>query len=211
MSDSIETARKQNSVGVESEKAQAHAEGVTASVEDAPETISIKEYVDRRFAQQDAKNGQARAETQKDLEKVRAGNAELNAKMDTGFAKLRAEMDARFAELRAENVELRAEFVELRAEMDARFAELRAGNAELRAGNVELRAEMDTRFVELRAEMDTRFAELHAKVDTGFAELRLEMQTGFAENKASQLHQLRWIVGAIFAAGSLIIAAGFFT
>ena len=186
MSDSIETARKQNSVGVESEKAQAHAEGVTASVEDAPETISIKEYVDRRFAQQDAKNGQARAETQKDLEKVRAGNAELNAKMDTGFAKLRAEMDAR-------------------------FAELRAGNAELRAGNVELRAEMDTRFVELRAEMDTRFAELHAKVDTGFAELRLEMQTGFAENKASQLHQLRWIVGAIFAAGSLIIAAGFFT
>ncbi|MCY4204609.1 MAG: hypothetical protein OXE92_02655 [Bacteroidetes bacterium] len=92
------------------------------------------------------KNGQARAETQKDLEKVRLGNAELNA-----------EMDARFAELRAENVKL------------------------------------------------------NAKVDTGFAELRLEMQAGFAENKASQLHQLRWIVDAIFAVGSLIIAAGFFT
>ncbi len=108
-------------------------------MEDAVETISIKEYVDRRFAQQDAKNGQARAETQKNLEKVRSGNAELNTKMDAGFA-------------------------------------------------------------ELRAEMDTRFAKLHAKIDTGFA-----------ENKASQLHQLRWIVGAIFAAGSLIIAAGFFT
>ncbi len=93
-----------------------------------------------------------------------------------------------------------SKIAEVRAEMQTGFAEVHAKNAEL------------------RAEMQTGFAEVHAKN----AELRAEMQTGFAEvdaknaelraeNKASQLQQLRWIVGTILAIGSLQIAAQFFT
>jgi len=78
----------------------------------------------------------------------------------------------------------------------------------------ELRAEMQTGFAELRAEMQTGLAELRAEMQTGLAELRAEMQTGLAEsrteNKASQLRQLRWIVGTIVAIGSLQIAAQIF-
>jgi len=60
----------------------------------------------------------------------------------------------------------------------------------------------------------SQIAELRAEMQTGFAELRAEMQTGLAEsrteNKASQLRQLRWIIGTIVAIGSLQIAAQIF-
>ncbi len=87
---------------------------------------------------------------------------------------------------------------------------------------------VNSKIAEVRAEMQTGFAEVHAKMEIGFAEvraknaeLRAEMQTGFAElhaknaelraeNKASQLHQLRWIIGTILAIGSLQIAAQIF-
>ncbi len=78
----------------------------------------------------------------------------------------------------------------------------------------ELRAEMQTGFAELRTEMQTGLAELRTEMQTGLAELRTEMQTVNAEtrteNKASELRQLRWIVGTIVAIGSLQIAAQFF-
>ncbi len=82
-----------------------------------------------------------------------------------------------------------SKIAEVRAEMQTGFAEVHAKNAELRA-------EMQTGFAEVHA----KIAEVHAKN----AELR-------AENKASQLQQLRWIVGTILAIGSLQIAAQFFT
>ncbi|MCY4205747.1 MAG: hypothetical protein OXE92_08500 [Bacteroidetes bacterium] len=71
-----------------------------------------------------------------------------------------------------------------------------------------------SQIAELRAEMQTGFAELRTEMQTGLAELRTEMQTVNAEtrteNKASELRQLRWIVGTIVAIGSLQIAAQFF-
>ena len=47
-------------------------------------------------------------------------------------------------------------------------------------------------------------------MQTGFAELRAENAEQRVEDKASQLNQLRWIVGTIAAIGSLIIATEFF-
>jgi len=74
----------------------------------------------------------------------------------------------------------------------------------VRSENGELRGKTRTEFTELKAKMDTGFAEMDAKMDKGFAEVR-------AENKASQSHQLRWIVGTIIAVGILVAATGFFT
>ncbi len=105
-------------------------------------------------------------------------------------------VNSKNAEVRAEIAEVRAEITEVRAEI----TEVRAEITEVRAEITEVRAEMQTGFAEVRAEMQTGFAEANAKN----AELR-------AENKASQLQQLRWIVGTILAIGSLQIAAQFFT
>jgi len=180
-----ESTRKQNSVGVEQEKARIHAEVVPTSVEDVPEKVSVKEYVDRRFAQQAAENGRARAETQKDIEKVRAENKELCSEMRAGFA----ELDAKFAQI------------------DAKFAQIDAKFAQIEAKFVQMDAKMDTKF----AQMDTKFAQMNAKMEKMFAELRAENAKQRVEDKASQLNQLRWIVGTIVAIGALVIAAGFFT
>jgi len=46
----VESTRKQNSAGIEQEKVRTHAEVVPTSVEDVPEQVSIKEYVDRHYA-----------------------------------------------------------------------------------------------------------------------------------------------------------------
>ncbi|MCY4159716.1 MAG: DUF1640 domain-containing protein, partial [Bacteroidetes bacterium] len=104
-----------------------------------------------------------------------------------------------------------SQIAELRAEMQTGFAELRT---EMQTGLAELRTEMQTGLAELRTEMQTGLAELRTEMQTGLAELRTEMQTVNAEtrteNKASELRQLRWIVGTIVAIGSLQIAAQFF-
>ncbi len=113
--------------------------------------------------------------------------------VNSKVAEVRVEMQTGFAEVHAKNAELRAE-------MQTGFAEVDAKNAELRAEMQTGFAEVDAKNAELRAEMQTGFAEVHAKN----AELR-------AENKASQLQQLRWIIGTILAIGSLQIAAQFFT
>ncbi len=109
--------------------------------------------------------------------------------VNSKIAEVRAEMQTGFAEVDAKNAELRAE--------------MQTGFAEVHAKNAELRAEMQTGFAEVRAEI----AEVHAKI----AEVHAKNAELRAENKASQLQQLRWIVGTILAIGSLQIAAQFFT
>jgi len=165
MSNIIEetTAHKQNPVGVEQAKVQTHAEGVTTSVEGAPMTVTIKEYVDSRLAQQAAKNGQVHAETQTEIEKIRTENTELHSE-----------------------------------------------NAELRAENTELRSETHVAFAEMNTKMEKGFAALRVEMEKGFAALRAENAQQRVEDKASQLNQLRWIVGTITAFGALIIASNFF-
>ncbi|MCY4158956.1 MAG: hypothetical protein OXE92_05485 [Bacteroidetes bacterium] len=56
----------------------------------------------------------------------------------------------------------------------------------------------------------SQVAELRGEMQTGFAELRTENAENRVHDKASQLRQLRWIVGTIAAIGALIIAAEFF-
>ncbi len=100
-----------------------------------------------------------------------------------------------------------SKIAEVRVEMQTGFAEVHAKNAELRAEMQTGFAEVDAKNAELRAEMQTGFAEVHAKI----AEVHAKNAELRAENKASQLQQLRWIVGTILAIGSLQIAAQFFT
>jgi len=181
-----ESTRKQNSVRVEQEKVRTRAEVVPTSIEDVPEQVSVKEYIDRRFVQQAAENGQTHAETRKEIEKVRT-------EVQTGLKKQQVENEG----LRSE---MRAEFAELNAKVDAKFAQIDAKFAQIDA-------KMEKGF----AKVDTKFAQHDAKIEKMFAEMRAENAKQRVEDKASQLNQLRWIVGTIVAIGALIIASGFFT
>jgi len=171
--------RKQNSGGVEQENARTHAGVVPSDMEDTSDTVPIKEYIDRHFAQQAAENGQARAETQKKIEKVRA-------EAQTGLKDQQVDIE------------------KLRSEM-------RAGFAELNAKFVEQDAKMEKMFAQQDAKMEKMFAQQDAKIEKEFAKMRTENAKQRVEDKASQLNQLRWIVGTIVAIGALIIASGFFT
>ncbi|MCY4170185.1 MAG: hypothetical protein OXF08_01140 [Bacteroidetes bacterium] len=55
--------------------------------------------------------------------------------------------------------------------------------------------------------VENRINRLRGEQRADFSELRADFSEQKAENKASQLNQLRWIVGTIIAVGGLIIAS----
>jgi len=73
-------------------------------------------------------------------------------------------------------------------------------------GEVATKEFVDHRISELRADFAEQRA-LFAELKADFAELKADFAEQKAENKASQLNQLRWIVGTIIAMGGLIIAS----
>ena len=55
--------------------------------------------------------------------------------------------------------------------------------------------------------VENQIDRLRGEQRADFSELRADFSEQKAENKASQLNQLRWIVGTIIAVGGLIIAS----
>ena len=90
--------------------------------------------------------------------------------------------------------EMRISDESLRTEMRASDESLRSElRAEMRASNESLRTEM-------RASNESLRAEMRAEIRAAFAEER-------AERRASEIRNTRWIIGAIFAATTLAVAA----
>jgi len=55
--------------------------------------------------------------------------------------------------------------------------------------------------------VENQINRLRGEQRADFSELRTDFSEQKAENKASQLNQLRWIIGTIIAVGGLIIAS----
>ena len=121
-------------------------------------------------------------------------------------------------EERVSRVETAFEFFEVvmknmvtREEFRAAIEGLQASVAGLRDSDESLRSEMRTADESLRSEMRTAFAALLASDESIKAELRAEIRATFleerAERQASELRNTRWIIGAIFAAMTIGIAA----
>ena len=95
-----------------------------------------------------------------------------------------------------------------REEMQAHIATIMEAivgvRSEMRASDESLRAEM-------RASDESLRAEMRASDNSLRAEMRAEIRAAFAEEKAerreSEIRNTRWIVGAIFAAATLAVAA----
>ncbi len=106
-----------------------------------------------------------------------------------------------------------------REEMQAHIATIMEAivgvRSEMRASDESLRAEMRASDESLRAEMrasdESLRAEMRASDESLRAEMRAEIRAAFAEEKAerreSEIRNTRWIVGAIFAAATLSVAA----
>ena len=95
-----------------------------------------------------------------------------------------------------------------REEMQAHIATLMEAidgvRSEMRTSDESLRTEMRTSDESLRTEMrasnESLRAEMRAEIRAAFAEER-------AERRASEIRNTRWIIGAIFAATTLAVAA----
>lgn len=82
-------------------------------------------------------------------------------------------------------------------------AEVITDTVEDALGKVATKEFVENQIDRLRGEQRADFSEQRAD----FSELRADFSEQKAENKASQLNQLRWIVGTIIAVGGLIIAS----
>lgn len=122
---------------------------------------------------------------------VMVNNMVTREEMQAHLATIMAGFDSLRSEMRISDESLRTE---MRASDESLRSELRS---EMRASNESLRTELRA---EMRASNESLRAEMRAEIRAAFAEER-------AERRASEIRNTRWIIGAIFAATTLAVAA----